>query len=144
MSGVGLGTSRHDVVEHLEHSADRVLEGGRSLFPLGLLKLSPHFRVEDVAEFLSEELFDQFKDLLRLLVEFLFFLDLMSGLKLGLGFRLLLLLVPHLELELAGDLAVTDVATEVRKLVGGQVIDHRLFELAHIEGLGHCLILCHS
>ena len=79
------------------------------------------------------------RNLFRLLLE-----GLRGDVGLGLGFGLLHLLMPHLDLELAGDLAVADLATDIWKLVCSHVAQHRLLECGQLEGSRHRFILRHS
>ena len=75
-----------------------------------------------MTELLSEELLDQVHNLLRLFVMFFFFFDLSSRLRFIFRFRLLLPFEPRLDLELTGELAVADVAADIKKLLSGRML----------------------
>jgi len=59
---------------------------------------------------------------LRLFVKFLFLFDLKSRLRFIFRFQLLLPFEPGLDLKLTGELAVADVAADIKKLVSGLIL----------------------
>ena len=83
--------------------------------------------------------FDKDLHLFQLLLD-----GLHGGVGLGLGFGLLHLLTPHLNLELAGDLTIADLAADIWELVCSHVAQHRLLECGQLEGSRHRFILRHS